>query len=210
VQLPGETAPGRRIAGKAIEIALAPDGATVTSLAANESVQVDLPPDGDTPSRRIRAASLLATGAPGTGIQAATFLGGVEYRESRAARGKLAAVDRTAKSQRMDIKTKPGFGDLEQADFHNNVHFTDGPKTVADAPTAIYSIAKDRLDLSPGAGDAGPTPHVSDGRISVEARNIEMTLGTQMMIDTRVQRHDPARANRPRSPLPCATAAGQR
>jgi LPS export ABC transporter protein LptC len=195
VQLPGEKgSPGRRIAGKAIDVALAPDGATVTSLTANENVQVDLPPDGDNPSRRIRAASLMATGAPPApgggagGIQAATFLGDVEYRESRAARAKLAAIDRTAKSKRLDIKTKPGFGDLEQADFHSNVHFTDGTRTTADAPMAVYSIGKDRLDLSPGSGDTGPEPHVSDGRISVNARGIQMTLGTQAMkADTRVR-----------------------
>jgi LPS export ABC transporter protein LptC len=195
VQLPGEKgAPGRRIAGKAIDVALAPDGATVTNLTANENVQVDLPPDGDGPSRRIRAASLMATGAPAApgggagGIQAATFLGDVEYRENRAARGKLAAIDRTAKSKRLDIKTKPGFGDLEQADFHSNVHFTDGERTAADAPTAVYSIARDRLELSPGSGDTGPVPHVSDGRIRVEARGIDMTLGTQAMkADTHVR-----------------------
>ena len=70
---------------------MAPDGATVTNLVANENVQVDLPPDGDMPARRIRSASLLATGATGAGIQAATFSGDVEFRESRArARGKLA------------------------------------------------------------------------------------------------------------------------
>lgn len=195
VQLPGEKgAPGRRIAGKGIDVALAPDGATVTNLAANENVQVDLPPSGDNPARRIRAKSLMATGAPAApgggpgGIQAATFVGDVEYRETRAARGPLAAVDRTAKSQRLDVKTKPGFGDLEQADFHANVHFTDGAKTTADAPTAIYSILKDQLDLTPGQGDPGPVPHVSDGRISVEARGISMTLGTQAMkADTRVR-----------------------
>jgi lipopolysaccharide export system protein LptA len=189
VQLPGEKGkPGRRIAGKGIDIALAPDGATVTNLVANEGVQVDLPADGDTPARRIRSASLLATGAPEAGIQAATFNGEVEYRENRAAKGKVAAVDRTAKSQRMDIKTKPGFGDLEQADFHNNVHFTDGATTVADAPTAVYAIAQDRLDLSPGPGDTGKNPHLTDGKINVDARNIQMTLGTQMMkADTNVR-----------------------
>ena len=36
-------------------------------LVANENVQVDLPPDGDMPARRIRSASLLATGAAGRG-----------------------------------------------------------------------------------------------------------------------------------------------
>ncbi|HYT67832.1 MAG TPA: LptA/OstA family protein [Vicinamibacterales bacterium] len=189
LQLPGEKGKaGRRIAGKAIDVALAPDGTTVTNLTATENVQVDLPADGETPARRIRAASLLATGAPNAGIQAATFSGDVEYRESRAARGKLTAIDRTARSARMDLKTKPGFGDIEQASFHTNVHFTDGTQTTADSPTAIYQIAQDRLDLSPEAGDTGRGPHVSDGRISVEARTIQMTLGTQAMkADTNVR-----------------------
>lgn len=188
VQLPGGSGKGgRRIAGRAIDITLAPDGATVTNLVANESVQVDLPPDGETPARRIRSASLLATGAT-EGIQAATFSGDVEYRETRAARGKLAAVDRTAKSARMDLKTKPGFGDIEQANFHTNVRFTDGTRTTAEAPTAVYVIGQDRLDLSPGEGDTGRGPHVSDGRISVEARTITMVLGTQVMkADTNVR-----------------------
>ena len=185
---------GRRIAAKAIDIALGPDGSTITNLAANESVQVDLPADGETPARRIRSASLLATG-PSTGsgqaaagIQAATFSGDVEFRETRAARAKVAALERTAKAARLDLATKPGFGDIEQATFHTNVHFTDGTKTSAYAPTAVYAIAQDRLDLSPGEGDTGRGPHVSDGRISVEARTISMTLGTQVMqADTRVR-----------------------
>lgn len=210
VQLPGEKGKaGRRIGGKAIDIALAPDGSTVTNLSATENVQVDLPPDGETPARRIRSASLIATG-PSTlrepqdrpeqgrgatssgqaaaGIQAATFAGNVEFRESRAARGKVAALDRTAKAERLDVKTKPGFGDIEEATFHTNVRFTDGPKTTADAPTAVYAIAQDRLDLSKAEGDAGRGPHVTDGRISVEAVRISMTLGTQVMkADTRVR-----------------------
>lgn len=189
MQLPGEKGrAGRRIAGRTIDVAMAPDGSTVTNLAANESVQVDLPAEGETPARRIRAASLLATGQSAAGIDAATFSGNVEYRESRAARGKTPAVERTARSARMDLKTRPGFGDIEQANFHTNVHFTDGAKTSADAPTAVYVIGQDRLDLGADQGDTGPGPHVSDGRISVEARTISMVLGTQIMkADTNVR-----------------------
>ena len=189
VQLPGEKGKaGRRIAGKVIDITLAPDGSTVTNLAANENVQVDLPADGETAARRIRSTSLLATGAAAAGIQAATFSGEVEYHESRPARGKLAAIDRTAKSSRMDVKTRPGFGEIEQATFHTSVHFTDGTQTSAYSPTAVYQIALDRLDLSPETGDTGRGPQVSDGRISVEARTIQMTLGAQTMkAETRVR-----------------------
>jgi lipopolysaccharide export system protein LptA len=187
MQLPAEKGKGaRRISGTTIDVALGPDGSTVTNLAATENVQVDLPAEGETPARRIRSATLLATG-PG-GIQTATFSGDVEFRESRPAKGKTAAVERTARSARMDLKTKPGFGDIEQASFHTNVHFTDGTKTTADAPTAVYVIGDDRLDLSPGQGDTGKGPHVSDGRISVEARTISMMLATQVLkADTRVR-----------------------
>jgi lipopolysaccharide export system protein LptA len=211
VQLPAEKGKtGRRIAGKAIDITMAPDGATVTNLVANENVQFDLPPDGETPGRRIRSASLLATGPPGAGIQAATFAGSVEYRENRAARGKLTEIDRTAKSDRMDVKTKPGFGDLEQADFHTNVHFTDGTQTAADAPTAVYTIAQDRLELSPGPGDTGRGPHVSDGRISVDARNIQMALSSQRMkADTNVRSVMTPQSGKPAAAKPSAPAPAQ-
>jgi lipopolysaccharide export system protein LptA len=194
VRLPGEKGkPGKQITGKTIDVSLGPDGSTVTNLTAGENVQVDLPADGEIPARRIRSAILLATGSPAApgqpgGINAATFGGGVEFRENREAKGKLAAIDRTAKSDKLEIKTKPGFGDLERAEFHTNVHFTDGPKTEADAPNAVYAIAQDRMDLSPGQGDTGKGPHVSDGRVSIDARNIQMGLSSQKMkADTNVR-----------------------
>ena len=182
IMLPGDPGkPGRRVAGRVIDLALAPDGTTVTNLTANDTVQVDLPADGDLPARQIRSASLVGTGTPASGIQSATFAGGVIYHETRAAHGSVEAIDRTARSERMDVKTKPGFGDIEEADFHSNVHFTNGTDTTADAATAIYVIAQDRLDLSLGKGDAGRGPHVSDGRVTVDAVNIHMTLGAQTM-----------------------------
>ncbi len=189
VALPGEA--GKRpkqIAANGIDVTMAPDGSTVTNLTANQNVQVDLPADGDIPQRRIRATTLLATGTPPGGITNATFVGNVEFRENRAAKGTLAAIDRTAKSEKLEAKTKPGFGDLESADFHNGVHFTDGPETTADAPLAIYSITNDTLDLSPGQGDTGAGPHVANGRMTVEARGILMTLTSQKMkADTNVR-----------------------
>ena len=190
VALPGDAnKKPKQIAAKGIDVAMAPDGATVTNLTANENVQLDIPPDGDVPQRRIRAAALMAVGTPPGGITNATFVGEpVEFRETRAAKGTLTAIDRTAKSQKLDVKTKPGFGDLESADFHGNVHFTDAPDTITDAPTAVYSIANDSLDLSPGQGDAGTGPHVANGRIVVEATHVQMGLTSQKMkADTRVR-----------------------
>ena len=149
VQLPGEPkGAGRRIAGRTVMIDLAPDGATVTSLTANDNVQVDLPADGDLPAKRIHSASLVATGAPGAGLQNATFTGNVEYREIRAARANVPAVERIAHSQSLLVETKPGLGAVQQADFHGNVHFTDGPQVAADASRALYHVDRDVIELS--------------------------------------------------------------
>jgi lipopolysaccharide export system protein LptA len=210
-QLPGEgKSPGRKVSGKTIDIALAPDGKTVTSLNATENVQVDLPADGDLPAKRIRSATLAATGAPNTGLQSANFAGNVDYRETRAARGKLTAIDRQARSQTLTVKTKPGFGDVEEADFRGNVHFTDGTQTVADATHALYHVDQDRIDLTP-SGDPGPAaPRVTDGRVTVEARTIEFSLTSrQLKADTKVRSSmQPASAS-PSAPGSRGASAGR-
>lgn len=189
VQLPGEgNAAGKRIAGKTVDLALSPDGKTVTNLNASENVQVDIPPDGDAPAKRIRSATLTAIGAPGTGLQNATFGGNVDYRETREARGSLPAVDRQARAISLIVATKPGFGALEQADFHGNVHFTDGPQVVADATHALYHVDRDQIDLSPSSDPGPPAPRVSDGRVTVEARTIEFSLNSRKLkADTKVR-----------------------
>jgi lipopolysaccharide export system protein LptA len=182
VQLPGEAkGPGKRIAGKTIDIAMSPDGKTVTNLTAAENVQVDLPADGETPAKRIQSATLNATGAPGTGLQNATFAGGVDYRESRAARGPVAGVDRQARAVSLVVATKPGFGALEQADFHGNVHFTDGPQVTADATHGLYHVDRDQIDLSPSEDPGPAAPRVSDGRVTVEARTIEFGISSRRL-----------------------------
>jgi lipopolysaccharide export system protein LptA len=189
VQLPGSGgSTGSRVAGKTIEMAMGPDGSTLTNLNANENVQVDLPADGERPAKRIRSATLAAKGAPGAGLQNAVFGGNVEYRETRAARQNVAAGERVARSLTLTVETKPGFGAVEQADFHGNVHFTDGPQVAADAQRALYHVETDQIDLS-SSGDPGPvTPRVSDGRVTVEARTIEFVLGTRKLkADTKVR-----------------------
>jgi lipopolysaccharide transport protein LptA len=188
LQLPGEGGAGRRIAGNAIDLALAPDGATVTNLTANERVQVDLPADAQTPAKRIRAATLVAVGAPGRGLEKATFAGGVDYEETRPAGRGVAAVNRTARSLKLLIETKPGLGALEKADFRGNVVFNDAPEFKGEAAQGVYHIAGDRLELMPADGEPGPSARVTDGRMSVQARTIGLTLSThEMTADTRVR-----------------------
>jgi lipopolysaccharide transport protein LptA/LPS export ABC transporter protein LptC len=209
VQFAGEGKnPGRRIAGKTIDIAMAPDGNTVTNLTATEAVQLDLPAEGDLPAKRIRSATLIATGAATEGLQNATFTGNVEYRETRAARGTLPAIDRTATAESLVVNTKPGLGALQQADFHGNVHIKDPPNVEAFAPRVLYHVDRDQMDLSP-PGDPGDGPRVSDGRVSVSARIIEFTLGTRKLkADTDVSSSMvPQRGTAARGAQPAQTAA---
>jgi lipopolysaccharide export system protein LptA len=213
VELPGAAgAPARRITGKTIDLGMSPDGTTLTLLNANENVEVNLPPAGDAPAQRIRAAALSASGPAGAGLQTATFTGGATFTETRAARGALTAVDRTAHADRLILTTKPGLGDVEQADFRGHFRMQDnrGPAPAApaanqrgaappskdadarpitaEAPRGIYFLTKDSFELSPEGGDPGPTPFVNDGRMRVSARNIRISPSTQKLsADTNVQ-----------------------
>jgi hypothetical protein len=68
------------------------------------------------------------------------------------------------------------------------VHFTDGPQVVADASHAIYHVDRDQIDLSPSPDPGPPSPRVSDGRVTVEARAIEFSLGSRKLkADTKVR-----------------------
>lgn len=198
LQLPGSGAAGaggagtggagKRVAGDTIDLAMGPDGTTVTNLNANGRVQVDLPAEGDSAAKRIRSTTLVAAGAPGSGLQNAKFGGGVDYRETRAARKGVAALDRAARSQSLTLDTKPGLGALEKADFRGNVNFADGPDFKAEGQQGIYHIAGDRLELMPAEGEPGPSPRVSDAKISVSARTIVFVLSTRdMTAETKVR-----------------------
>jgi lipopolysaccharide export system protein LptA len=179
LELPGAAgSAGRRIDGNRIDIAFAPDGATVTSLDARERVRVELPAQGDEPAKEIRSASLTASGKEAAGIEHARFEGNVEYRETRPARGNVAAIDRTTHAQRLLVDTAPGFGALQKADFRGHVRFVDA-KTSGEAPRMVYQVAKDLLELSAPAGEQGAPPRVNDGQVDVRARVITFSPATR-------------------------------
>jgi lipopolysaccharide export system protein LptA len=179
VQLPSEGG-ARRIGARMIDMTMAPDGSTVTRLNATENVQLDLPAQGTMAAKTIKASTLAASGEGDAGLQTGTFEGPVDYRETRAARGNLAAVDRHGTARRLIVHTKPGLGDLQQAEFRGNFKFVDGSQT-AEAPVGVYQVDQDRLDLSPSATDPGPPPTVTDGQMTVHARTISMATGTQKL-----------------------------
>lgn len=181
VQLPGtEEVPGRRIAARNITTTLAPDGATVTNLTANEGVQVDLPAAGNASARRITASSLVAKGTAKGGLQTANFTGPVELRETHPGDRGGPPTERVARSQRLVVETKPGFGDLQQADFRGNVRFEEGT-TTGEGPRAIHRIADDSLQLMSSPGEPGPPPHLTDARMSVEASTVTLALTTRKL-----------------------------
>ena len=180
VQLPSDGG-SRRITARMIDMTMTPDGSGVTILNATENVVLDLPAQGTTPAKTIKASTLAAAGEGGGPLQTATFEGPVDYREVRAGRGDQAAVDRRATSKRLIVHTKPGLGDLQQAEFRGNVRFVDGAKTTAEAPVGIYQVDQDRLDLSPSQNDPGPPPIVTNSDLTVHARTISMTMGTQKL-----------------------------
>jgi lipopolysaccharide transport protein LptA len=189
VQLPASGgSAGKRISASTVDLSLGADGSTITGLLANDHVQLDLPAEGDAPARRIRSATLNASG-PDTGLQSATFAGGVEFREMRAAGRNVAAIDRTATSQTLIAETKPGLGAIQKADFRGNVHFTDPPDFVANAVQGIYDLTRDRLNLVPTPGLPGPpSPNVTDGRVSVAARTIQFGLSShELLAETKVR-----------------------
>ena len=178
---------GKRISGKTINIGMAPDGKTVTLLTATENAQVDLPAEGNLPAKRIRSATLVASGAPAAGLQSATFSGKVDYRETRAAGRGAPAAERTATSESLVIDTKPGLGAVQKADFKGNVTFTDGDLK-AEAQRGIYHLERDRIELMPADGVPGKPPRVTDGKIDVGAKTIEFTMGTrELTADTKVR-----------------------
>ena len=166
-------AAGRRIEAGTIEISLAPDGATPTTLDARQAVVVTLPAGQGTPSRTIRSDDLDAGGDGGEGLTAAHFAGRVEYREAG------AGVSRTARSRTLDVVMQPGMGDISDARFAGGVRFEEGAMR-ADAAAGRYSLAGGTLELS-GSEPGRRMPRVVNERIRVDAARIDLTLAGPKM-----------------------------
>lgn len=159
---------GRQITASTIEVSLAADGSTPTSLTGRDGVQLTLPADAATPARTIRSASLDATGEPGRGLTRAAFSGGAQYRE----RG--AAVDRSATAAALDVAMSPGMSTIEEARFSHGVRFVDGRMTATSA-AARYDLDKGLLELT-GSEPGAATPRVVTDQIAVDGTRIDVTL----------------------------------
>jgi len=167
----GAGRPGREISASALDIRLAPDGATPTGLTARGGVQLTLPADQGLAARTVTAGTLTATGDPqnpARGLTQAHFATNVEYRE------KSASVDRTAKAQRLDVGLKPAMAAFDSAVFSREARFDD-PKVSGTASSVKYVADEGTLALS-GSEVGSPRPHVFNSQITVDAATVDVTL----------------------------------
>ena len=160
-----EQTSGRRMSGNRLDLQLAEDG-VLTSLEGRGMVSFEIPAVGRNPARRISAGALNAMGEPGKGLVAARFRQNVEFREQGS-----GAPTREARSQALFLQLD---GDaVSSAQFSEGVTF-DEQALHATAAEAAYQPGKGLLSLAGSKGAGEPT--VTDERIRVDARSIEVTL----------------------------------
>ena len=157
-----------------IEIGMAPDGATLTSLNARDHVVFDLTAAKDQPAKKVMSNALVASGAAGQGLTAASFTEGVEYQET----GGTPPVKRVVTSRTLDTSLKGGLGQIQEATFIGSARFRD-TATQAAASTIRYNLELGEISLTGTAGE--PVPRVVNEQIQVDATNIDMNVeGSKM------------------------------
>jgi len=172
-----QTAGDKTLAAEAVEIGLAADGATVTSLKAQDKVSLDLPAPKGQAAKSIKSTTLVASGDDKLGLTAAVFSDGVEYRET----GGTPAVQRVVRSRNLDAALKNGFAEISDARFTGNVQFNDGGMR-ASAGDIRYKVTAGSVDITGKLGNA--LPHVENDQIVVDAGHIEMVLDGPKMTAT--------------------------
>lgn len=160
---------GRSIQAASLDIALAPDGATPTSLEGRDDVLVTLPADGGGPTRTVRAQSLRSIGDAHRGLTRTRFDGRVHFLEQG------TDVSRSAQSDVLEATLTPGLGDIQQATFTGGVQFVDGDLT-GTAAVMRYGVTTGTLALSRSRQADSETPRVVSDRMSVNAEQIDVKL----------------------------------
>ncbi|MEW5982465.1 MAG: LptA/OstA family protein [Acidobacteriota bacterium] len=179
IDVAGAAAEPRRIAARWIELRLADDGVTVTSLSAREDVRLELPAEGRQGAMTVRADTLAASGEGGGGLSTATFLGGVEYRETPPG----SAVTRVAGAESMTLVVAPGFGEVGEARFDGGFSF-DEDRVSAQSTQATYRVIEGVVELA-GVDDAsGRVPRVTDGQAAIEGGTVLLTLEGRKIVAT--------------------------
>lgn len=170
----GEGAAGRQFFGETLTLVLAPDG-TLTGVTGRDNVRLELGGRADTPARSIRARTLDASGAAGSGLTEARFADAVQFREQ----GGSGGTPRTARARALRIGL---LGDaVEAAWFSGGVQFEERGLQ-ASAAEVRYDPVKGTLRLT--GRDAGGGPHVADPQVTVDADSIDLKLSDRVMSAT--------------------------
>jgi LPS export ABC transporter protein LptC len=157
-----------------IEIGMAPDGTTLTSLTARDHVVLDLSAAKGQLAKKVTSTALVASGEAGKGLTAASFTEGVEYQES----GGTPPVKRTVTSRTLDMALNGGLGQIREATFIGSARLRDGA-TQAASSTMRYNMEAGTVALTGAPGE--PVPRVVNEQIQVDATNIDMNVeGSKM------------------------------
>jgi LPS export ABC transporter protein LptC len=157
-----------------IEIAIAPDGTTLTSLNARDRVVFDLSSAKGQPAKKVTSNALVAGGAAGKGLTAASFTEGVEYQET----GGTPPVKRIVTSRTLEASLKGGLGQIHEATFIGAARYR-GDDTQAAGSTMRYNMETGQVALTGSAGE--PVPRVVNAQIQIDAPNIDMNVeGSKM------------------------------
>ena len=171
-----QSSPERELHAQNVEIGMAPDGTTVTSLTARDQVVLDLPAAKEEPSKSVRSNALVASGVAGKGLTAATFTEGVEYVET----GGSPPAKRTVTSRSLDTTLNGGLGEIREAEFKGSVRLRhENGGTDANADNMRYNVQTGQVELTAAPGDN--VPRVVNDQIAVDAERVEMTIeGSKM------------------------------
>jgi lipopolysaccharide export system protein LptA len=183
----------RTVRGSWIDLVTAADGRTLTSLQARDKVVVDIPPAGAAPGRVITADTLDAKGDEKRGLTSARFEGKPSFEERPSAKSSQA---KTATATTLVLALAGQIDAIESAQFQQNVVFKQG-QTNAKADQAVYREQSGVLELR-RAATAGKQSEVDQERLSVTARDIDLTTASENLeatgsVRTRMER-DKARA----------------
>jgi LPS export ABC transporter protein LptC len=159
-----------------IEIGMAPDGTTLTSLNARDHVVFDLSTVSGQPAKKVISNALVASGEAGKGLTVASFTEGVEYSEI----GAKPPLKRTVTSRTLDTSLKGGLGEIQEATFIGSARFRDWTGSLqAAGSTMRYNMDTGQVALTGAAGE--PVPRVVNDQIQVDATNIDMNVeGSKM------------------------------
>src|SRR5215203_1620279 len=157
-----------------IEIGMAPDGTTLTSLTARDHVVLDLSAAKGQLAKKVTSNALVASGEAGKGLTAASFTEGVEYQET----GATPPVKRIVTSRTLDMSLNGGLGQIREATFIGSARLRDGA-TQAASSTMRYNMEAGQVALTGAPGE--PVPRAVNEQIQIDATNIDMNVeGSKM------------------------------